>query len=149
MLVQPTYTSPAGGASGRDVCSSESAAISVKLANLRDELANGEVSTAQAASRLTALLATLSDPRTDAPAPLHRFAFPRWTFGGYCTICLVYACQDPKCAATHARYTWAVCPDCKGSSLRDLEANGPDNANDFCDCTFGAIEVDPYGGVNR
>jgi hypothetical protein len=142
MLIQPTHV-VAGGASGRTVHSSEVPAIPVELANLRDELAAGEVTTLQAASRLTALLTTApSKPRTDASTFVFgRFTFPRWTFGGYCTVCTVYACQDPQCAATITRWRWKPCTTCKGSMLKDIDY-GPDSACDLCeDCAFGAVQV--------
>lgn len=147
MLVQPTHVVPAGGTSGHDVRSLELAMISTNVANLRDELTNGEVNTAQAASRLTALLATLSDHCADTPTSPRRFALPRWTFGGYCTNCLAYACQDPACTDTLTNHWWRVCPDCKGSGYRDIDyLSDQCDPCDRCDCTFGAVETTVWDG---
>lgn len=71
MLVQPTSVVTGSGISGHDVNPSTAPALS-ELANLRDRLAADEVTATEAASCLTARLATQSTSRARTRASAAR-----------------------------------------------------------------------------
>ena len=110
------------------------------LRGLRDALAAGEVSTAQAASKLTAILACLRlstidpfGPTRDASGDIRP---PRFTFAGYCGECFKPDCRDPECIRSWKQPRWVICSVCSGTGYKDHDH---DDASVACDACFNGV----------